>query len=186
MTFRSAIRLESVSDRTHSLIDTLNSTSVAGYALMVVLDASPVSDSKEILGKIQFSVDNLKVTFGVITPNIDELMLFASRFNMASAMHCTIRYSIKGESLYLIYKPPNEKLEEVLRDFFELTEKSNWIVILYDSVWQHIHPTDFHWVSVGINLKKRNTSCEVFLFHFIIILLILKFLQLLELHKLLI
>jgi len=139
MTFRSAIRLESVSDRTHSLIDTLNSTSVAGYALMVVLDASPVSDSKEILGKIQFSVDDLKVTFGVITPNIDELMLFASRFNMASAMHCTIRYSIKGESLYLIYKPPNEKLEEVLRDFFELTEKSNWIVILYDSVWQHIH-----------------------------------------------
>lgn len=125
MTFRSAIRLESVSDRTHSLIDTLNSTSVAGYALMVVLDASPVSDSKEILGKIQFSVDNLKVTFGVITPNIDELMLFASRFNMASAMHCTIRYSIKGESLYLIYKPPNEKLEEVLRDFFELTEKSS-------------------------------------------------------------
>ena len=124
-TFQSKIRLESVSDRTHSLIDTLNSTSVAGSALMVVLDASPVSDSKEIFGKIQFSVDDLKVTFGVITPNIDELMLFASRFNMASAMHCTIRYSIKGKSLNLIFKPPNEKLEEVLRDFFELTEKSN-------------------------------------------------------------
>lgn len=121
-TCQSQIRLESVSDRTHSLIDTLNSTSVAS-AMMVVLDSAPV-DSKEILGRIQVSVNDLNVTFGVITPNIEDLMLFASRFNMACAMNCTIRYRIKGESLYLIYKPPNEKLEEVLRDFFELTEKS--------------------------------------------------------------
>jgi len=187
-TFESTIRLEKVSGRITNLIATLNSTALVGSAMMVVvvLDASPIPGTNEILGKIQFSIkNNLKVVFGVITPNIDDLMLFASRFNMASAMHCTIRYSIKGESLNIKFKPPNEKLEEVLRDFFELTEKSsNWIVENDNSVWQHIiYPTDSHWVSVGINLKKRNTSCEVFLFHFIIILLILQFL---ELHKLLI
>lgn len=149
-TFESQIRLENVSERTHSLIDTLNNTSVAGSAIiMVVLNAFPISDTNEILGKIQFSVNNKKVVFGVITPTMEYLSAFASRFNMASAMHCTIRYSIKGESLNLIFKPPNEKLEEVLRDFFELTEKSNWIVENDNSVWQHIHPTDSHWVSVG-------------------------------------
>lgn len=182
---KSQIRLEKVSERTRNLVATLNNTSIAGSAMMVVLDASPVPGSQEqVEGKIQLINDDLKVTFGVIAPTMEYLSAFASRFNMGSSMNCTIRYSIKGESLYLIYKPPNEKLEEVLRDFFELTEKSNWTE-LNRREWRFT-TTDSHWVSVGINLKKRNTSCEVFLFDFIIILLILKSLQFLELHKLLI
>lgn len=123
---KSQIRLEKVSERTRNLVATLNNTSIAGSAMMVVLDASPVPGSQEqVEGKIQLINDDLKVTFGVIAPTMEYLSAFASRFNMGSSMNCTIRYSIKGESLYLIYKPPNEKLEEVLRDFFELTEKSN-------------------------------------------------------------
>lgn len=186
-TFTSQIRLDEKSlHRTSELIQLLNNMHISSNAMMVVLDAFQISGT-EVTGNIQLTHNELKVTFGVITPNIDELILFASRFNMASAMNCTIRYRIKGESLYLIYKPPNEKLEEVLRDFFELTEKSeksNWTE-LNRREWRFT-TTDSHWVSVGINLKKRNTSCEVFLFDFIIILLILKFLQFLELHKLLI
>lgn len=169
--FEAKIKLEKVTERTKSLIETLNNTSVAGSAMMVVLDAFPISDTNEILGKIYFTVnDDLKVVFGVITPNIDELMLFASRFNMASAMRrCTIRYSLTSECLNVKFKPPDEKLEEVLRDFFELTEKSsNWIVENDNSVWQHIHPTDSHWVSVGINLKKEILPAKYF---FLILLL---------------
>ena len=121
-TFTSQIRLEKIRPRTSELIQLLNNMHISS-AMMVVLDAFQISGT-EVTGNIQLTHNELKVTFGVITPNIDELILFASRFNMASAMNCTIRYRIKGESLYLIYKPPNEKLEEVLRDFFELTEKS--------------------------------------------------------------
>lgn len=155
---RSQIRLEKVSERTRNLVATLNNTSIAGSAMMVVLDASPVPGSQEqVEGKIQLINDDLKVTFGVIAPTMEYLSAFASRFNMGSSMNCTIRYSLKGECLNLTFKPPDEKLEEVLRDFFELTEKSsNWIVENDNSVWQHIiHPTDSHWVSVGINLKKK-------------------------------
>ncbi len=156
-TFQSQIRLESVSDRTHSLIDTLNSSTSVASAMMVVLDASPVPGSQEqVEGKIQLINDDLKVTFGVIAPTMEYLSAFASRFNMGSSMDCTIRYRLIGEGLNLTFKPPDER-EEVLRDFFELTEKSsNWIVENDNSVWQHIiYPTDSHWVSVGINLKKK-------------------------------
>ncbi len=124
-TFQSQIRLESVSDRTHSLIDTLNSSTSVASAMMVVLDASPVPGSQEqVEGKIQLINDDLKVTFGVIAPTMEYLSAFASRFNMGSSMDCTIRYRLIGEGLNLTFKPPDER-EEVLRDFFELTEKSS-------------------------------------------------------------
>ena len=127
MTFRSAIRLESVSDRTHSLIDRLNSTLVTGTAMMVVLDASPVSDSKEILGKIQFSVnDDLKITFGVIAPTVDYLSAFASRFNIASAHYCNVKFSVEESTkvLQLKFTPPNKHCKEIIRNFFEMTSSS--------------------------------------------------------------
>ena len=127
MTFRSAIRLESVSDRTHSLIDTLNSTLVTGTAIMVVLDASPVSDSKEILGKIQFSVnDDLKITFGVIAPTVDYLSAFASRFNIASSHYCNVKFRVEESTKFLQLKftPPNKHCEEIIRNFFEMTSSS--------------------------------------------------------------
>ena len=50
--FEAKIKLEKVTERTKSLIETLNNTSVAGSAMMVVLDAFPISDTNEILGKI--------------------------------------------------------------------------------------------------------------------------------------
>lgn len=125
VTFEETIQMEKVTERTKSLIETLNNSSVAGSAIiMVVLNAFPISDTNEILAKIQFSVNNNKVVFGVITPTMEYLSAFASRFNMASSMNCTIRYRLIGECLNVKFKPPDER-EEVLRDFFELTEKSN-------------------------------------------------------------
>ena len=57
-TFESTIRLEKVSGRITNLIATLNSTALVGSAMMVVvvLDASPIPGTNEILGKIQFSI----------------------------------------------------------------------------------------------------------------------------------
>lgn len=139
-TFESTIRLEKVSERTRNLVATLNNTSIAGSAMMVVLDASPVPGSQEqVEGKIQLINDDLKVTFGVIAPTMEYLSAFASRFNMGSSMDCTIRYRLIGECLNLTFKPPDER-EEVLRDFFELTENSNWIVENDDSVWRTYPP----------------------------------------------
>ena len=146
-TFESQIRLEKFSGRTRNLVATLNSTSIAGSAMMVVLDASPVPGSQEqVEGKIQLINDDLKVTFGVIAPTMEYLSAFASRFNMGSSMNCTIRYRLIGECLNLTFKPPDER-EEVLRDFFELTEKSNWIVENDDSVWRTYPPIPigFRW-----------------------------------------
>jgi len=146
-TFESTIRLEKVSGRITNLIATLNSTSIAGSAMMVVLDASPVPGSQEqVEGKIQLINDDLKVTFGVIAPTMEYLSAFASRFNMASSMNCTIRYRLIGECLNVKFKPPDER-EEVLRDFFELTENSNWIVENDDSVWRTYPPIPigFRW-----------------------------------------
>jgi hypothetical protein len=95
--------------------------------MMVVLDASPVSDSKEILGKIQFSVnDDLKITFGVIAPTVDYLSAFASRFNIASAHYCNVKFSVEESTkvLQLKFTPPNKHCKEIIRNFFEMTSSS--------------------------------------------------------------
>lgn len=123
-TFESQIRLEKVSGRTRNLVATLNSTSIAGSAMMVVLDASPIPDTNEILGKIQFAVnDDLKVVLGVITPTMDYLSAFASRFNMGSAHYCDIKFYVEESTkiLRLEFTPPSETREAVIQNFFEMT-----------------------------------------------------------------
>lgn len=123
-TFESTIRLEKFSGRTRNMIATLNSTctSVAGSA-MVVLDASPIPDTNEILGKIQFAVDDVKVVLGVITPNMDSLSAFASRYNMCAAHYCDIKFYVEESTkiLRLEFTPPSETYEGIIQNFFEMT-----------------------------------------------------------------
>ncbi len=121
-TIQSEIRLKEVTNRTRNLISTLNDTSVAGSAMMVVMDASPVPGSQEVEGKIQFTInDDLKVTFGVIAPNIEYLSKFASQFNMCSAHYCEIKFHVEESSLRIEFTPSNG-YEAVIRNFTELLE----------------------------------------------------------------
>ena len=130
-TFLSEIKLKEVTNRTRNLISTLNDTSVAGSAVMVVMEASPISDSQEVEGKIQFAVnDDLKVTFGVIAPTIEYLSNFASRFNMGYAHYCEIKFYVEESSkvLRLEFTPPSESCEAIIQNFFEMTSSTsiNW------------------------------------------------------------
>lgn len=128
-TFQSEIRLKDVTNRTRNLISTLNNTSVAGSAMMVVMDASPVPGSQEVEGKIQFAInDDLKVTFGVIAPNIEYLSNFASRFNMGSAHYCEIKFHVEESSKVLLieFTPPSESYEAVIQNFFEMTSYTHF------------------------------------------------------------
>ena len=126
MYFTATIQLAKISSRTEGIIAMLNNMSASGIGMqMTVLELSPFDDGQSVLGNVQLKAEELKFNFGVIAPSGAHIINFASRFNMASAMRrCTIRYGLKGECLNLTFKPPDEKLEEVLRDFFELTEKS--------------------------------------------------------------
>lgn len=126
--FLSEIKLKEVTNRTRNLISTLNDTSVAGSAMMVVMDASPISDSQEVEGKIQFAVnDDLKVTFRCIAPNIEYLSSFASRFNMGSAHYCKIKFLLEESSkvLRLEFTPPSESCEAIIQNFFEMTSSTS-------------------------------------------------------------
>lgn len=128
MVFEAKIKLEKVTERTKSLIKTLNNTLVAGSAMMVVLDAfPPVPGSQEVEGKIQFAInDDLKVTFSVIAPNIEYLSNFASRFNMGSAHYCEIKFQIEESAkiLRLEFTPTSETREDVIQNFFAITSSS--------------------------------------------------------------
>jgi hypothetical protein len=126
MYFTATIQLAKISSRTEGIIAMLNNMSASGIGMqMTVLELSPFDDGQSVLGNVQLKAEELKFNFGVIAPSGAHIINFASRFNMASAMHCAIRYSLTGECLNVKFKPPDEKLEEVLRDFFELTEKSS-------------------------------------------------------------
>ena len=167
-TFTSQIRLEKIRPRTSELIQLLNNMHISSNAMMVVLDAFQISGT-EVTGNIQLTHNELKVTFTTIAPSMNYLGMFASKFNMCSTHCCDIKFAVvEPAKLEISFTPPSETQEEIIRNFFEMT---SWSFDL-----------SYHL----IGNQKRNTSCEVFLFHFIIILLILKSLQFLELHKLLI
>ena len=126
--FSSQIQLEKLLPRTPKLIEMLNDMPVSGTAIMVVLDASPIDETSKVLGTIQLTFNEVKVTFHVVVPSMAHISNFASQFNMCSAHYCAIKFDvIEPTTLKVDFTPPNESYEEVIKNFFKMTSS-------YDSI----------------------------------------------------
>lgn len=122
MTNSAEIQLANSSSRVESIISTLNSIAISGKSLMVVTECASICDN-QVSGRIQLSVGaDLEFKFTVIAPSRAYIGNFASRFNIANAHYCDIKFAVvEPSTLQISYTPPNSLAEEVIRKFFEMT-----------------------------------------------------------------
>ena len=119
------IQLANFSSRVESIISTLNSIAISGKSLMVVTECASICDN-QVSGRIQLSVGaDLEFKFTVIAPSMAYIGNFASRFNMACAHYCNVKFELSDSSTLTVnFIPPNDEICERIQKFFKLTSIS--------------------------------------------------------------
>ena len=123
--FSLQIQLTKILPRTPKLIEMLNDMPVAPTAYMVVVEVYPVVETSQALGRIQFTFNEVKITFKVVAPSITHISSFASQFNMCSAHYCAIKFSIIEPTTLKVDFTPPKNCEETIKNFFNLTSSYN-------------------------------------------------------------